>query len=50
MDTVGELLTGKVNINVGSNWDCDFRLKVKSDPGFPCTIAGVILGVEINAI
>lgn len=50
MDTVGELLTGKVNINVGSNWDCDFRLKVKSDPGFPCTIAGIILGVEINAI
>lgn len=50
MDTTTELLTGKVEIDVHSNWECDYRLRITSEPGLPCTIAGLILGVEINAI
>lgn len=50
MDTTSELLTGKVGVDVSSSWDCDYRLKIKSEEGMPCTIAGIILGVEINAI
>ena len=50
MDVTSELLTGKVGIDVSSSWDCDYRLKITSEEGMPCTIAGIILGVEINAI
>jgi hypothetical protein len=50
MDTTSELLTGKVGIDVYSSWDCDYRLKITSDEGMPCTVAGLILGAEINAI
>lgn len=50
MDTTSELLIGKVGIDVFSSWDCDYRLKITSEEGMPCTIAGIILGVEINAI
>ena len=50
MDTTSELITGKVEIDVHSNWECDYRLRITSEPGLPCTIAGLILGVEINAI
>jgi len=50
MDTTSELLTGKVGIDVYSSWDCDYRLKITSEEGMPCTVAGLILGAEINAI
>lgn len=50
MDTTTELLTGKVGLDIASNWDCEFRLKLSSEPGMPSTVAGIILGVEINAL
>lgn len=50
MDNTSELLTGKVTIEVPSAWDCDYRLRINSEAGFPCTVAGILLGVEINAL
>lgn len=50
MDTTPTLLTGKVDIPVPSAWDCDYRLRLKSEPGFPCTVAGFIIGVEVNEL
>jgi hypothetical protein len=50
MDDTSELLTGKVTIEVQSAWDCDYRLRINSEAGFPCTVAGILLGVEINAL
>lgn len=49
-DTPPELMTGKVDIDVASTWDCDYRLKVVSEPGLPCTVSGIIIGVEINEL
>lgn len=50
MDRVPVPLTGLVDIEVPSNWECDYRLKVISDPGMPCTVSGIIMGIEVNAI
>jgi len=50
MDEAPTLLTGKVDIPVPSAWDCDYRLQLKSEPGFPCTVAGFIIGVEVNEL
>lgn len=50
MSNTPELVTGKVDIAVGGAWDCEYRLRVISEPGMPCTVAGIILGVEINAV
>ena len=50
MDSAPEPITGKVTVEVPSAWDCDYRLKITSEPGFPCTVSGILLGVEINAI
>lgn len=50
MDATPTLLTGKVDIPVGSAWDCDYRLRLTSEPGFPCTVAGFIIGLEVNEL
>jgi hypothetical protein len=50
MDAAPEPITGKVTVEVPSAWDCDYRLRIDSEPGFPCTVSGILLGVEINAI
>lgn len=50
MDAAPNLVTGIVDIPVPSNWDCDYRLQIISEPGFPCTVSGILMGVEINAI
>lgn len=50
MDETSELITGKVTIEVPSAWDCDYRLKVMSDVGMPCTVAGITIGLELNEI
>lgn len=50
MDSVSELITGKVTIEVPSAWDCDYRLKVMSDVGMPCTVSGITIGLELNEI
>ena len=49
-DTTPDLVSGKVDIETSSAWDCDYRLRITSEPGLPCTVSGIILGVEINAI
>lgn len=49
MDTAPATLTGKFSIKVPSAWDQDYRLKIVSEPGMPCTVAGITQGVEINA-
>lgn len=49
-DTPPELITGKTDVKVPSAWDCDYRLRIDSEPGLPCTVAGIIIGLEINAI
>jgi len=50
MDTTTELITGKVTIDVPSAWDCDYRLRVTSDVGLPCTVSGIIIGLELNEL
>lgn len=50
MDKAPLLLTGKVDIPVGSAWDCDYRLRIESEPGFPCTVSGLIIGLEVNEL
>ena len=50
MDKAPKLLTGKVDIPVGSAWDCDYRLRIESEPGFPCTVSGLIIGLEVNEL
>lgn len=50
MDVAPKLLTGKVDVAIGSAWDCDYRLRIDSEPGFPCTVAGLIMGLEINEL
>jgi len=50
MDTAPALITGRVDIPVGSAWDCDYRLRIESEPGFPCTVSGLIMGIEINEL
>ena len=49
-DETPALLTGKYAIEVPSAWDCDYRLKIISDPGMPCIVSGIIIGVEINEL
>jgi hypothetical protein len=49
-DTAPELLTGRFRVDVPSAWDCDYRLKIISEPGLPCTVSGIIMGVEINEL
>lgn len=50
MDETSELITGKVTIEVPSAWDCDYKLKVISDVGMPCTVSGITIGLELNEI
>lgn len=49
-DEAPSLITGKVTIPVASAWDCDYRLKITSEPGLPCTVSGLIIGVELNEL
>lgn len=49
-DIPPEPVTGKMDIEVSSAWDCDYRLRLKSEPGLPCIVSGIIIGLEINAI
>ena len=49
-DIPPELLTGKYDIEVSSAWDCDYRLRLTSEHGLPCTVTGIIIGVEINEL
>lgn len=50
MDESTDPITGKVTIEVPSAWDCDYRLKVISDAGMPCTVSGITIGLELNEI
>ena len=50
MDETSELITGKVTVDVPSAWDCDYRLRVVSDIGMPCTVSGITIGLELNEI
>lgn len=49
-DTPPSLLTGLLSVDVGSAWDCEYRLRIDSEPGMPCMVSGIIQGVEINAL
>lgn len=49
-DEAPALVTGKVTIDVASAWDCDYRLKVVSEPGLPCTVSGITIGLELNEL
>lgn len=49
-DNPPSLLTGLMTVDVASAWDCDYRLRIKSEPGMPCTVSGIVQGVEINAL
>lgn len=50
LDTVPEEITERVNIPIVSNWEPEYRLRFESEPGLPCTVTGIITGVEINAV
>lgn len=50
LDTVPEEITDRVNIPIVSNWEPEYRLRFESEPGLPCTVTGIITGVEINAV
>ena len=50
MDEAPTLITGVIDIPIPSAWDCEYRLKLISEPGFPCTVSGLIMGLEINGI
>jgi hypothetical protein len=49
-DETPALLTGRFDIEVPTAWDCDYRLRITSEPGLPCILSGIIIGVEINEI
>lgn len=53
MDTPPEPISGQKEHDVMTAWtsfDMSYTLKFISEPGLPCTIAGVFAGVEINAL
>lgn len=45
-----DYVTGKIDIEVQTAWDCDYRLRFQSEAGLPCTVSGIIAGVEINEL
>lgn len=49
-DETPALLTGRFDIEVPTAWDCNYRLRITSEPGLPCILSGIIIGVEINEI
>lgn len=53
MDTPPEPISGQKEHDVMTAWtsfDMSYTLKFISEPGLPCTIAGVFAGVEVNAL
>ena len=53
MDTALEPLSGEYELDVMTAWtssDLSYVVRFDSAPGLPCTIAGVYIGLEINAL
>ena len=53
MDTPPEPISGEHEIDVLTAWtsgDMTYSLEFMSMPGLPCTIAGVYIGIEVNAL
>lgn len=53
MDTPPEPISGQKEHDIMTAWtsfDLNYTLKFISEPGLPCTIAGIYAGVEINAL
>ena len=53
MDTPPEPLSGEFEHDVMTSWtspDMSYSLRFTSEPGLPCTIAGIYAGIEVNAL
>lgn len=53
MDTPPEPISGQKEHDVMTAWtsfDLQYTLRFLSEPGLPCTIAGIYAGIEINAL
>lgn len=53
MDTPPALVSGQVEHDIMTNWtnfDMTYSLQFVSEPGLPCTVAGIFTGVELNAL
>lgn len=49
VDTVPVAVTGAVNVDMMPTWSQEYRLRFTSKEAMPCTISGIINGLEINA-
>ena len=53
MDTPPEPISGQKEHDVMTAWtsfDMQYTLRFLSEPGLPCTVAGIYAGIEINAL
>lgn len=53
MDVPPEPVSGQIEHDIMTNWtnfDLNYSLKFISEPGLPCTIAGIYTGIELNAL
>lgn len=50
LDTIPQEISERVNVPIPSNWEPEYRLRFESEPGLPCSITGIVTGVEINAL
>lgn len=53
MDTPPEPISGQIEHDIMTNWtnfDLNYSLRFISEPGLPCTIAGIYTGIELNAL
>lgn len=52
-DTPPEAITAQEEIDIMTNWtdrDMKYKLKIESHKGMPCTVAGITVGLELNAL
>lgn len=54
MDTTPDLITEQVPVDVRTSWatteDIQYKFRVISDAAMPCTVAGIIIGLDINPL
>ena len=53
MDTTPTLVSGQEEHDIMTAWtnyDLSYTLKFVSEPGLPCTVAGIFTGIEMNAL
>lgn len=53
MDVPPEPVSGQREVDIMTSWtssDLSYILRVDSEPGLPCTIAGIFTGIELNAL